>query len=101
MLPFQDATQLYLQAICKFWYLIHLFSLKKIGFHLSMLSKLDNLIAIDLFNILKANSIDTLKNYIPSLRYVNRYPFCFIARPRIGNMRKSVWGYKISDSFSK
>lgn len=66
-----------------------------------MLSKLGNLIAIDLFNILKANSIETLKNYIRSLRYVNRYPFCFIARPRIANMRKSLWGYKISESLSK
>ncbi|CAF0904247.1 unnamed protein product [Brachionus calyciflorus] len=66
-----------------------------------MLAKLRNLFAIDLFNILKANSIQTLKNYIPTLRFVNRYPFCFIARPRIGNMRKSLWGYKISQNLSK
>ena len=46
-----------------------------------LLSQCPNLVSIDLFNILKEKSIETLKTYITSLLYVNRYPFSSIARP--------------------
>jgi hypothetical protein len=53
------------------------------------------LIAIDLFNILKEKSLNVLKNYIPSLKYVNKYPFSSIARPDSENMH--IWGFRIID----
>ena len=55
------------------------------------------MVAIDLFNIIKDKSIETLKACIPSLIYVNRYPFSSIARPIIGFRRTSIWGCRLND----
>lgn len=62
-----------------------------------MLNRLNNLIAIDLFNILKEKSIETLKSCMPQLLYINRCPFSSIARPIVGYRRTSIWGYRLND----
>jgi len=62
-----------------------------------MLNRLNNLIAIDIFNILKEKSIETLRSCIPSLQHINSYPFSSIARPIVGFRRSSIWGRRIRD----
>ena len=65
-----------------------------------MLGKLKSLIALDLYNILKDKSIETLKKYIPSLLYVNKYPFSSIASPTNGKSFLILWDYKINQSLN-
>jgi hypothetical protein len=62
-----------------------------------MLGKLKNLKAIDLFCILKEKGVETLKECVTSLTYVNRYPFSAIARPIVGLNRTSIWGCRLTD----
>jgi F-box and leucine-rich repeat protein 1 (S-phase kinase-associated protein 2) len=62
-----------------------------------LLGKLKNLKAIDLFCILKEKGVETLKECVPSLIFVNRYPFSAIARPIVGLNRTSIWGCRLTD----
>ncbi len=64
-----------------------------IKFLLRLLNRLNKLVALDLFNILKEKSIETLKSYIPSLTHVNRFVYSGIARPKAQSNNGKIWNY--------
>ena len=66
---------------------------------LRLLGNLNHLEAIDIFSILKPKSLEILKSYIPTLKYVNNNHFSTIARPIVGlkKTRTTIWGYRVAD----
>ncbi|XP_041357689.1 S-phase kinase-associated protein 2-like [Gigantopelta aegis] len=62
-----------------------------------VLAKLPNLLAIDVFGMLREVLLEQLKKSMTRIE-INKFPFSSIARPTTGIRRTSVWGLRVRDN---